>query len=121
MDLSHEARMERLAQLRVAREALRRREPERFNGILRILTEADLIGICDDDARSGERYAAIVGTLLPRLADGMAAPAIQALVFEEMTAWFNTPPGGSVVGAPERYALVAERIAGLWAGGARRG
>jgi hypothetical protein len=36
--------------------------------------------------------------------------AIQTIIVEEMTFWFNTPPGGSIVGAPERYTRIAQQI-----------
>jgi hypothetical protein len=115
MDLSHEDRLVQLAQLRHAQNLLRQREPELFTVILNVLTNADVIGIIDeDDPRSGERYAPIVGTILPRLSRGMPCLTIQTIIFEEMTAWFNTPPGGSIVGTPERYAEVAEHIWQVW-------
>jgi hypothetical protein len=115
MDLTHEARMERLNELHHAQILLREREPTLFNPIFAVVTDADLIAIIDDDdLRRAERYAPIVGTILPRLVGELPYAAIQTIIFEEMTFWFNTPPGGSIVGAPERYARVAEQIWEIW-------
>jgi len=115
MDLIHEARMEQLNQLRHAQILLREREPTLFNAVLAVVTDADLIGILDDDnPRRAERYAPIVGTILPRLVGELPSAVIQTIIFEEMTFWFNTPPGGSIVGASERYARLAEQIWEIW-------
>jgi hypothetical protein len=48
------------------------------------------------------------------LVDDLPAAAIQTIIVEEMTFWFNSPPGGSIVGAPKRYARVAEQIWTIW-------
>jgi hypothetical protein len=91
------------------------RERELFNAVLAVVTDADLSGIIDDDdPRGAERYAPIVGTILPRLVGELPCAAIQTIIVEEMTFWFNTPPGGSVVGAPERYTRVAQQIWEIW-------
>lgn len=107
MDLSPEQQRQVDEQIQ-ARDDVRRRHPELFAEVNRIIFEADPIGLNFEE--NTDEYETEVGTIIPRLPSCESAACVRRVVHEEFVRWFDADTAG-----PEgRYTAVADEIWAAW-------
>jgi hypothetical protein len=87
-----------------ARRAIRREYGDLYERVLRILFDADPVGINFGD--NADEYEPEVDTILPRLRTCTSAADVQRVVHEEFCRWFDA----ELAGEPNRYGEIASKV-----------
>ena len=100
--------LEKVNRDRIARENVRRQDPELFAAISNAMFQHDPIGI--SSTTNTDEYDPETGTVIPRLASCTSADDVAIVLHEEFVKWF----GESTAGDRGRYFDLANDIWSLW-------
>jgi hypothetical protein len=90
--------------IQASRRAIRRQYGDLYDRALRILFDADPVGI--NFGHNADEYEPEVDTVLPRRRTCTSAADVQRVVHEEFCRWFDV----DLAGEPERYGEIGSKI-----------
>lgn len=93
---------------RQKRDELKKKHPELFAEVSRILFTSDPVEMNFDE--NTDEYDPEAGTIIPRLSSCRSAEDVKKVVHEEFVRWF----GEATAGPEKRYAKPSEEIWSVW-------
>jgi hypothetical protein len=100
--------VEQLNRDRVARELVRKKDPQFFAAVSNAMFQRDPIGI--NFKTNTDEYDAEAGTVIPRLNECSSSDEVATVLHQEFSRWFGTDTAGDRA----RYVELAKDIWALW-------